>query len=398
MALDVVQILNDLVSIPSVNPMGRDVQGEEYYEYRLTDYLQQLFQQLDLPWYRQNVGPKQDNIVALLEGEIPLADGGPLVMLEAHQDTVPVEGMTIPPWTPQQRDGRIYGRGACDIKGGMACMLATLSRLKEQSPARIPSVLIACTVNEEHGFTGALRLRQLWETPETPFPLRRPDAAIVVEPTQLNVVVAHKGVLRWRLNTRGRAAHSSRPAMGENAIYRMGHVLRALEQYAEHILPPLGSHPLLGPASLSVGLITGGVSVNTVPDRCSIDIDRRLLPEEPAADAIRHLREFLESEIPDALEIQHDEPSLVAPALSDRDNGALADQLCAVAGEIVNACHKIGVPYGTDAPCYAESGVPTVVFGPGSIEQAHTADEWVSIDQLHTATEIFHQFILSSTV
>src|SRR5450759_3772380 len=134
MPLDLVQTVCDLVRIPSVNPMGREVHGEEYYEHRVTAYLQRLFERLGLPWQRLPVAPLRDNIVARLDGEIPPEQGGPILMLEAHQDTVPVDGMTIPPWTPEVRDGRVFGRGACDIKGGMACILTAVSRLIEERP------------------------------------------------------------------------------------------------------------------------------------------------------------------------------------------------------------------------------------------------------------------------
>src|SRR5262249_33706533 len=150
--------------------------------------------------------------------------GGRLMLLEAHQDTVPVGGMTIEPFTPTVRDGRLYGRGACDIKGGMAAMLAACARLAKERPAAMPTVVMACTVNEEHGFTGATALVRQWAESGGFIP-RRPDAAVIAEPTQLQVVVAHKGVVRWRCHTRGRAAHSSQPQMGDNAIFRMARVL-----------------------------------------------------------------------------------------------------------------------------------------------------------------------------
>src|SRR5207249_11663727 len=122
-------------------------------------------------------------------------------LFEAHQDTVPVDGMTIPPWTPDVRDGRIYGRGSTDIKGGMAAMLAALSRLAIERPPNMPTIVLACTVNEEHGFTGATHLTKLWTGGGSKLMPRAPDAAVVAEPTLLNVVVAHKGVVRWRCHT-----------------------------------------------------------------------------------------------------------------------------------------------------------------------------------------------------
>ncbi len=202
MPFDLVQTLSDLIAIPSVNPMGRPVSGPEYFEARVTDYLQELFDDLGLPWRRQQVEPQRANIVARIDGQVPPHEGGQILLFEAHQDTVPVDGMTIDPWTPTVRDGRIYGRGSCDIKGGMSAMLSAVARLAAERPSGMPTIVMACTVNEEHGYTGALALPELWEG-ENPFVARRPDAAVVAEPTDLNVVVAHKGALRWRCRTRG---------------------------------------------------------------------------------------------------------------------------------------------------------------------------------------------------
>src|SRR5262245_46067176 len=161
MPFDLVRTLSDLVSIPSVNPMGRPLSGPEFFEYRVTDYLEQLFRRLGLAYQRQTVEPKRDNIVARLDGDVPLSEGGSLILFEAHQDTVPVDGMTIEPWTPTVRDGRIYGRGACDIKGGMAAMIGAIARLADERPKGRPTIVLACTVNEEHGFTGATALAKI---------------------------------------------------------------------------------------------------------------------------------------------------------------------------------------------------------------------------------------------
>ena len=155
MIIDTVDLLCQLVSIPSVNPMGRDVSGSEYYEGALTDYLQRFFEQSGVSWERHPVAPHRDNILAILPGRRAPRDGGGLLVFEAHQDTVPVDGMTISPWDPEIRDGRVYGRGSCDIKGGMACMLSAFARLAAEPPPDMPNIVMACTVNEENGFTGA---------------------------------------------------------------------------------------------------------------------------------------------------------------------------------------------------------------------------------------------------
>jgi acetylornithine deacetylase/succinyl-diaminopimelate desuccinylase family protein len=390
MRLDLVNTLSELVSIPSVNPMGRQVSGPEYLEYRVTDYLENLFRQLELPYVRRTVEPKRDNIIARLEGARAAAEGGPLVLFEAHQDTVPVDGMTIDPWSPSIRDGRMYGRGACDIKGGMTAMLGALARLAAERPRDMPTILMACTVNEEHGFSGATALAQMWARPDKMVP-RKPDLAIVAEPTDLQVVVAHKGVVRWRCHTHGRAAHSSQPHLGENAIFKMARVLETLERYARDEAPQAGEHPLCGRPTLSVGTIAGGISVNTVPDRCSIEIDRRLIPGENPNQVFRQVIDYVSRETGDA-GVEHETPFMIGVGLADGDNAAVAERMSAAAQRAGIDSRAIGVPFGTDAAVISAAGVPSIVFGPGSIDQAHTADEWLSLDELASASEALYEF------
>jgi acetylornithine deacetylase/succinyl-diaminopimelate desuccinylase-like protein len=395
MSLDLVQTLSELVAIPSVNPMGRPLDGPEFYEERVTDYLQGLFERLGLAWQRQPVQPRRDNILARLDGTISPAAGGEVILLEAHQDTVPVDGMTIEPWKPQVRDGRLYGRGACDIKGGMTAMLGAVARLAEERPRGMPTVIMACTVNEEHGYSGASELPKLWAAGATSNSIvpRQPDAAIVAEPTDLQVVVAHKGAVRWRCRTHGLAAHSSQPQRGKNAIYGMAPVLLALEQYAAEVGRMVPPHPLCGPATLSVGTIQGGLSVNTVPDSCSIEIDRRLLPGEEAMPVYEQVLAYLRSAVKSDFQVEHEYPYLLGIPLTHRDNGALADRLTAVLRRVLGRGEKIGVPFGTNASRIAIANVPTVVFGPGSINQAHTADEWLSLDELAKASDVLYEFL-----
>ena len=221
---------------------------------------------------------------------------------------------------------------------------------------------------------------------------RAPDAAIVAEPTELNVVVAHKGVLRWHCHVQGRAAHSSDPSAGENAIFNIRHVLDALEAYQQELAASPDAHPLCGGPTVNVGMISGGISPNTVPDRASITIDRRLLPGEDPEQARAQVIDYIAAHTPAKLNIQHDPPFLIARGMPDDTNYHLAERLCEVARRVSHDSQLIGVPFGTNASAYAPAGVPTVVFGPGSIAQAHTTDEWIAIDQLHKAAEIYYQF------
>lgn len=398
MTLDVVQTLCDLVRLPSVNPMGRKVTGDSdiYFEHRVTDYLEAKAKELGLPYERYVVSPQRDNLILRVDGDPLPEQGGRILMFEAHQDTVPIDGMTIPPFDPQIRDGRVYGRGSCDVKSGLAAMLTAVSRLAHEKPAGRATVVLACTVNEEQGFSGALHWADSYAGGETSthrsklLP-RVPDECVVAEPTKLDVVVAHKGAVRWRCRTGGRAAHSSAPQRGDNAVYHMARVLAVIERYAKEVVGTLGDHPLVGPPTMSVGVISGGISVNTVPDECVIEIDRRVLPGENPQDAWRHAVDWIAAHVPPGTPVTHDEPFLMSRGLADDRNGPLADRLGAITRRHGGSGQRIGVPFGTDAPLYALTGCPTVVFGGGSIEQAHTADEWMPIDQLQAATEILYE-------
>jgi acetylornithine deacetylase/succinyl-diaminopimelate desuccinylase-like protein len=391
MPLDVVQTLCDLVRTPSVNPMGRDLHGPEFLEHRVTDFLQGVFERLRVPWERIPVEPLRENIVARIDGATPLEEGGALLVYEAHQDTVPIDGMTIAPFGGEVRGERVWGRGACDIKGGMAAMLSAFARWAERKTPPPVTLVLACTVNEEHGYSGAARLAQAWAEGGSRLLPRPPDGIIVAEPTSLQVVVAHKGVSRWRCRTRGKAAHSSEPQRGENAIFKMARVLQALEQYQREEAPRRGEHPLVGRPSLSVGLISGGISVNTVPDECVIEIHRRLLPGEDPLAAQRHVIEHVAACCPGEAP-EHDPLYLAGGGLANDINESLAERLCAAARRHADAS-VVGVQYGTNAAASSAAGVPSVVFGPGHIAQAHTKDEWIEIEQLHRAVEVYDDFV-----
>src|SRR5438270_752169 len=183
---EVTRLLRDLVALPSINPMGRPLQGEGIYEHCVTAYLEDFFRRLGVRYERQTIGPLRDNIVAYTES----SNARRTLLLEAHQDTVPADNMTIDPFGATIDKGRLYGRGACDVKGGMAAMLAMFARIVREKPAGAARVILACTVDEEHTFLGVQGLVR---------ESLRADMAVVAEPTQLQIINAHKGVVRWHL-------------------------------------------------------------------------------------------------------------------------------------------------------------------------------------------------------
>lgn len=384
---DVVSLLSQLVQIPSVNPMGRPIAGPEFLEQRVSDFLCEQLQALDVPWERVEIEPHRANILARLEG----TPGQPTVVLDAHQDTVPIDGMVIPPFSGEVREGKLWGRGSCDVKGGLAAMLAAFARLCVERPSPRPTVVCTFTCDEEATSIGINHLTRSW-TSDSRYQLlpTPPDIAIVAEPTSLDAVVAHRGAVRWQLSTTGRACHSSNPAAGINAIYRMGRVLEHLSAFAEWLPTSRPEHPLCGPATLSVGLISGGISVNAVPDRCTIEIDRRVLPGELREDVIPEVEAYLKDRLD--FPVEHAAPFVFSPPLGDDLNGLWADRLISAIAPVVGAKQKIGVAYGTHASRFAAVGVPSVVFGPGDIAQAHTKDEWICVDQLRHAVDCYDQF------
>ena len=373
------EYLTQLVRRPSVNPMGRtDIPAELTLEHRVTDYLEAQLKALGVAYRRTIVAPGRDNLVAQYRAPA----SSETILWEAHQDTVPVDAMVIDPFAAKVDGGKLYGRGACDVKAGGAVMLAAFARLVREQPPGSASVTLAFTVDEEHTFLGVQQLVKDGVTA---------DFAIIAEPTMGNVVVAHKGVVRWRIETHGRACHSSRPEQGVNAVYRMAKVLNAVEIYAESLRNST-AHPTLGPPTFSVGMIGGGVSPNTVPDRCGIEIDRRLLPGETADGAIAHLDHFLKSraEIDFAYTVTR---NLACPPLNPvpGDHPLLCRFETAI-DSVVGKHERHSVPYGTDASTIADAGIPSVVFGPGDIAQAHTKDEWIEVAQLEPAAEILFRF------
>ena len=379
---DVVHLLSRLVAIPSVNPMGRAVAGDEFLEGRMTDFLQGWFEALGVPCERTTIAPGRDNILARFVPERPSAR----LLWDAHQDTVPVDGMTVAPFGARVESGRMYGRGACDIKGGMAAMLVAFARLVRERPAGAAAVTMACTVDEEFTHIGSSALAA--NPPEV-------DLAIVAEPTKLDLVTTHKGAVRWKIRTTGVACHSSTPHLGSNAIYAMAPIVSALAEYAE-TLDSRTPDPILGTPTLSVGRIEGGQSVNVVPDWCTVEIDRRVIPGESPSDAVSGVRGFLTSRLGALDAVEFLPPWVKMPALSpcvpkealDRLSGAVE----AVAGR---RPIETGVPYGTDAGPLGQAGVRCVVFGPGDIAQAHTKDEWIDLDELRTAAEIYYRMAMA---
>ncbi|MES2597111.1 MAG: M20 family metallopeptidase [Verrucomicrobiota bacterium] len=370
----VIQTLADLVRINSVNSSYEGGPGEG----EIAAYVKRFFDQRGIETTEQEVFPGRPNVLARLPGRDPSRR----IVLEAHTDTVSVKGMTIPPFEPTIRDGKMYGRGSCDTKAGLATMMHAIASLKEEGITPACEVLLAAAVDEEYSYRGVVRLCEGLKA----------DAAIVAEPTELRAVIATKGVLRCRIVVQGRSAHSSKPHLGVNAITHMARVIAAIEADNERMLSI--THPLVGHGTCNVGVISGGVQVNFVPDHCAIEIDRRLLPGERASDAVAHYRKLLKSI--DGITADVEEPLLlVDEALDTPADTAVVQTATRVLREMGLNAAPCGVPFGCDASKLSRAGIPSIVFGPGSIDRAHTADEYIELDQVERAYEFQRRFLLS---
>lgn len=373
----VASLLRDLVALPSVNPMGRESPAEISYEHRVTAYLERFFKGLGVPYEKQQAAPGRENVVARFEQP----GAARTIMFEAHQDTVPITNMIVPPFEGKIEGNRMFGRGSCDIKGGMTAMLSAFARLVREKPANAANVTMACTVDEEHTFLGVQELAKRGI---------RADFAIVAEPTRLNIVHAHKGVVRWFIRTPGRACHSSAPEKGVSAIYRMGKLLVAMERYAEELRTSIVD-PLLGPATISVGMIEGGTSVNTVPDRCSIEIDRRVVGGEDPRLVRDQVSDWLRTKGGIDFPFEATDTWICERALVPTKADEAVTRLGRAINDVVGT-HKVhSVPFGTDAATISFAGIPAIVFGPGDIAQAHTIDEWVPLDEVEKAADILYR-------
>ncbi len=396
------ELLCQLISIPSVNPglSGKTEAGSQMVEgeARLTDFLEDLLSGWGQVCGRQLVHPRRENLLVRLRathwGEEISGYRRPVVVLAAHQDTVAPSSGMIDPWRPRLEHGRVWGLGACDVKGGMTAILLAAWRILSLVEPPPVDVVLAFTVNEEAGFSGARALAELFRQPDGKLIPARPEAVVVAEPTELAVVVAHKGVVRWRIHTRGRAAHSAVPEAGLNAIYLMARVVGAIEQY-HRTLRSRPADARCGAPSISVGWIAGGSGVNTVPASCTIDVDRRLIPGETAEMARIDLRCFIEQTTGLIEVVEHEPPWMEGPPLPDQSEQEMARGLSTWARRIARSGQMIGAHYASDAAFFAQLDIPTVVFGPGSIAQAHSPEEWIDLDQVEWATEILYQWLIS---
>lgn len=370
---DPVELARLLVATPSVNPtLAPGGAGES----AVAAVAAELLESWGFSVVTPDAAPGRPNVVARLPGE------GPTLLLNGHMDTVGIEGMTIDPFAATVSGGRLLGRGSCDMKGGVAALMAAAARMARSGPR--PNLVVALTADEEHASVGMAALVKEGGG--------LADLAVVCEPTSLRVMPAHKGFVWIEAVFRGRAAHGSRPDQGVDAIRHAGLYLAALDEYSAR-LRGRPAHPLLGHGSLHAGTIAGGTAESVYPDRCDLLLERRTLPDERTEDVAREFRSVLDA-------LGEREPALRAElaVTLDRPGTEVSDDSAVVRGLLdASAAHGVspvveGMTAWVDAAFLNEAGIPAVCFGPGSIEQAHTEDEWIDVAEIRTCADVLETF------
>jgi acetylornithine deacetylase len=362
-----IRLLRDLVAIDSVNPsLVPGAAGEAQIAQAVAAQLRQLGLDVEM----QEVAPGRANVIGVLEGR----GKGRSLMLCGHVDTVGVEGMQAP-FDPVERDGRLYGRGAQDMKGGVAAMIDA-ARLAARDGLHSGRLIVAAVVDEEYASLGADALVTRW----------RADGAVVTEPTDLQIAIGHKGFAWFEVETKGRAAHGSRPREGRDAILRMGRVLQGLEAL-DRQLQATAPHPLMGTASLHASIIEGGRELSSYPDRCALKLERRTVSGETQAGVTREIEDILvrlrsaDAEFEASLTplfarpsyevaADHDLPRTLKRALRGHGpkSGEPADDF-------------VGMSFWTDAAVLGSAGIPSVLFGPGGAG-LHSTEEYVEVQDV----------------
>lgn len=363
-----VALLQGLIAIPSESS-GQTTTDAAAPEQALVAHLARLCTSLGIDHEVQEVLPGRPNFIARFANP-----GKPRLLIVAHLDTVSAAGMTDP-FAATIGEGKIWGRGACDDKGPLATALSTLIQLREQREGWRYDVIFAATIDEECSLKGAAALKKAvgpW------------DLCLCLEPTSLKIVKAHKGVYRCRVTSRGKSVHSSAPELGKNAILGMVEIIDDLQLFACR----LSRHkdPELGRATLAVTQITGGVSVNIIPDRCEISVDVRLLPEHQPQAIARALQQVVGNRgtVEDLFSARGMQTGMDNPLIQQFQHA------------LRNAGHSdeaVNAGYATDCSELQDSG-PCIIWGPGHITQAHQVDEHIEISQVADACRVLAAFLL----
>jgi succinyl-diaminopimelate desuccinylase len=366
----VVDLARQLIRIPTENPPGDEM--------ALVELVSQCLEESGCEVRHHDSPAGRPNVIARL------GSGSRRLIWCGHMDVVPAgdrSQWTMDPFGGTLADGRVWGRGACDMKGGIAAMLGAVRALAK-SQTELEGVLEIHLVSDEETMSahGAAHLAGLG--------LTRADGCIVGEPTNLRLGIAERGALWLRVRCSGAAAHGSMPELGESAI-------RGISEFVRRLAAPDREHPLVGHATVNVGTIAGGTKINTVPDACVIEVDRRTLPGEDMSEVLAYVTKLTD-------EIRAERPRLTfkvsvisyAPPFETDPACDIAQVLTASANAITGRpVDQFGLTGFTDGRLYHTSRTPTVVYGPGAIELAHTSKECVAVDELVTASRVYANIV-----
>ncbi|MDB6070790.1 MAG: Acetylornithine deacetylase [Verrucomicrobiales bacterium] len=371
-------LCRELIAIPSVNPDG-DPGTPHTGEKACAEFVGGFLSALGAEVSYEEILPSRPNVIGRFPSNpAPAGLRKPRILLAPHTDTVSVAGMTIDPFGGDVRDGRLYGRGACDTKGTMAAMLTALQQIGPRIPDLEAEIVFVGFMGEETGQWGSRDYAAKYAGAH--------DFALIGEPTDCAVVHTHKGSYWCSLTTTGRAAHGARPELGENAILKMQPVIAALYQdFIPRLQAPEFHHPVLGDSTLNLGTIHGGTRSNIVPDSCTIRLDIRFTPAVHRRGIAAMLQEFLDEKgLP--VTVVRDKDAICAPLDTPAQN-PFVQQLAACGNGTT------GAPWFCDAAWLAAAGLPAVAAGPGSIAQAHTADEWITLEALDEGVVFYRKFL-----
>lgn len=375
----IAELAADMVAVPSVNPLERPL-AEGCGEAALAGFVAERLAGAGIACELVEAAPGRPSVLARLPGESEEA-----IWFDAHLDTVSGEGMAFEPFIPRIEGDILYGRGAADCKGCLAAMMAAMMAVAESGQRPPASIILTATADEEYRMRGLTSLLDSGV---------RARAAVVGEPTSLEVVVAHKGVARFRIIAKGKAVHSSRPEEGVNAIYHMARAIQLLEAYARRGVGR-ETDPLLGKATLAVTVIRGGRHANVIPDRCEVEVDRRLLPSEEGRRAVADVRAYLTDAVPAEVELEFTPPDVLVPGLSISVEDSLVQAVLAAVREVTGSAPINGMSGTTHAGTLMAAGIPAVVFGPGAMGQAHTPTEGLDLNQLEPAARVYESLMRS---
>ncbi|MHA2380492.1 MAG: ArgE/DapE family deacylase [Candidatus Thorarchaeota archaeon] len=371
-------VLQNLIAMESVNPSLVDGGSGES---KIARHIGSHLHKMGLEVSYQELDEGRENVIGVLRGN----GRGRTLMLNGHTDTVSITGMDIEPLKPVFRNGRVYGRGAFDMKGSLAAMLAAVQALLSSNAQLDGDVILAFVVDEEYASVGTEEVIKEYSA----------DAAIVTEPTGLQVIITHRGYAWAKVEVFGKAAHGSLFDAGVDAIAKAGKVLVALEEL-EGQFQNQDHHPILGRPSVHASLIQGGIELSTYPDYCKIELERRTLPDEDLQ-AIEAELDKLVGDIASA-DKQFDANSEVffyRPALDVSEDIEIVNHLTSACQAVIGTKPDlIGAGWWTDAALLSRAGIPSVLFGPSG-EGAHAPVEYVDFESLKITARILTEVITS---